>query len=161
MPTATSLPITWTATMVTASHWVGFTLPGIIELPGSFSGMNISPRPSLGPEASHLTSLAIFIMLAASPFIAPWQVTSASFEVSAWNLFSSVINGSSVSSAIFLATCLSKFLGAFIPVPTAVPPRASLYMPCIEAFICPRLLISINLQPLISWENLIGVASCR
>lgn len=26
--TATWFPITWAATMVTASHWVGFTFPG-------------------------------------------------------------------------------------------------------------------------------------
>ena len=39
MPTATSLPMTCTATMVTASHWVGLTLPGMMEEPGSFSGM--------------------------------------------------------------------------------------------------------------------------
>ena len=37
-PTATSLPKTWTQTMIMASHCVGLTLPGMIELPGSFSG---------------------------------------------------------------------------------------------------------------------------
>ena len=42
-PTATSLAITCTATMVTASHWVGLTLPGMMEEPGSFSGIWISP----------------------------------------------------------------------------------------------------------------------
>ena len=42
MPTAVSLPMTCTATMVSASHWVGFTLPGMMEEPGSFSGINIS-----------------------------------------------------------------------------------------------------------------------
>ena len=31
---ATSLPITWQAIIVSASHWVGLTLPGMIELPG-------------------------------------------------------------------------------------------------------------------------------
>ena len=35
---ATSLPITWQHSIVIASHWVGLTLPGMIELPGSFSG---------------------------------------------------------------------------------------------------------------------------
>ena len=29
---AQSLPMTCTATIVTDSHWVGFTLPGIMEL---------------------------------------------------------------------------------------------------------------------------------
>jgi hypothetical protein len=36
------------ATMVIASHWVGFTLPGMIEEPGSFSGSEISPMPQRG-----------------------------------------------------------------------------------------------------------------
>ena len=46
--------------MVSASACVGLTLPGMIELPGSFSGMRSSPRPERGPEASRRTSLAIF-----------------------------------------------------------------------------------------------------
>ena len=58
MPITVSFPITWTATMVRASHWVGLTLPGMMEEPGSFSGMEISPNPHRGPEASQRTSLA-------------------------------------------------------------------------------------------------------
>ena len=58
---ATSLPNTWQHSMVSASHCVGFTLPGMIEEPGSFSGMLISPMPQRGPLASQRTSLAIFI----------------------------------------------------------------------------------------------------
>lgn len=42
-----------------ASHW-GVTLPGMIELPGPFSGMLISPSPERGPEAGQRTSAAIF-----------------------------------------------------------------------------------------------------
>ena len=61
IPTATSLPITWAQTIVSASHWVGLTLPGMIELPGSFSGMRSSPMPLRGPEASQRTSLAILV----------------------------------------------------------------------------------------------------
>ncbi len=37
--------------MVSASHWVGLTLPGMIEEPGSFSGRISSPRPERGPGA--------------------------------------------------------------------------------------------------------------
>ena len=33
-----------------ASHWVGLTLPGMIELPGSFAGSFSSPSPQRGPE---------------------------------------------------------------------------------------------------------------
>ena len=44
----------------------------MIDEPGSFSGMLISPMPLRGPLASQRTSLAIFIRLAASPFSVPW-----------------------------------------------------------------------------------------
>lgn len=57
--TATSFPITWAQIMVNASHYVGFTFPGIIEDPGSFSGNNNSPNPDLGPEPKNLISFAI------------------------------------------------------------------------------------------------------
>ena len=71
MPTATSLPITCAQTMVSASHCVGFTLPGMMELPGSFSGIVISPIPQRGPTASQRTSLAIFMSDAGEPLSAP------------------------------------------------------------------------------------------
>ena len=48
--TATLLPITCEATIVSASHCVGLTLPGMIDEPGSFSGSDSSPRPQRGPE---------------------------------------------------------------------------------------------------------------
>lgn len=44
---ATWLPKTWAQTIVIASDCVGFTLPGMIEEPGSFSGSESSPRPHL------------------------------------------------------------------------------------------------------------------
>ena len=68
---ATSLPNTWQQSMVNASDWVGLTLPGMMELPGSFSGMRSSPMPLRGPDASRRTSLAIFMSEAASVFSAP------------------------------------------------------------------------------------------
>ena len=85
---ATSLPKTWQQIMVSASHWVGFTLPGMMELPGSFSGRLSSPRPLRGPEASQRMSLAIFMSAAASVFSAPCAATSASCAASAANLLS-------------------------------------------------------------------------
>ena len=45
---AALLPNTCAHTMVIASHCVGLTLPGMMELPGSFSGIVISPRPARG-----------------------------------------------------------------------------------------------------------------
>ncbi|SVK54582.1 Uncharacterised protein [Acinetobacter baumannii] len=79
--------------MVIASHWVGLTLPGMMELPGSFSGIAISPMPQRGPDASQRTSLAIFISEAASPLSAPCPCTNASQVANASNLFGAVTNG--------------------------------------------------------------------
>ena len=58
-----------------ASDWVGFTFPGMIDEPGSFSGMVSSPSPQRGPEASQRMSLAIFISAAASALSAPLAAT--------------------------------------------------------------------------------------
>ena len=101
MLTATSLPITCAASMVTASDCVGLTLPGMIELPGSFSGMVISPMPQRGPDASQRTSLAILLSDAASVLSAPCAFTSASWLASASNLLGAVTKGRPVSSASF------------------------------------------------------------
>ena len=129
MVIATSLPNTWQHSMVTASHWVGLTLPGMIELPGSFSGIVISPRPERGPEAIQRMSLAIFISAAASVFSAPWAESRASWPASAANLFSAVRNGSAsvCSSSVAMRVAYSGW--AFRPVPTAVPPAASCSTP--------------------------------
>ena len=68
---ATSLPITCAASITTASDCVGLTLPGMIDEPGSFSGMLSSPNPARGPDASQRMSLAILNKLTASVFSAP------------------------------------------------------------------------------------------
>ena len=107
IPMVTSLPITCAAIMVNASHCVGFTLPGIMLLPGSLSGIYNSPIPLLGPLDNILTSLAIFIKLTATVFKAPWASTIASCAANASNLFSAVTKGKPVSVAICFATTTS------------------------------------------------------
>lgn len=77
-------------TIVIASHCVGFTLPGMILLPGSFSGKLNSPRPHLGPEPRYLMSLAIFMSEQAMTFSAPWASTSASCAARASNYIHNV-----------------------------------------------------------------------
>ena len=62
---------TWIAIITMASHWVGLTLPGMMEQPGSLSGSLSSPMPQRGPEASQRMSLAIFISATARPRSAP------------------------------------------------------------------------------------------
>ena len=66
-PTTASLPSTCAHTISMASHCVGFTLPGMIDEPGSFSGRISSPSPARGPEPSQRMSLAIFASGTASP----------------------------------------------------------------------------------------------
>jgi len=45
--------------MVSASHWVGFTLPGMIDEPGSFAGKMSSCSPARGPAEISRMSFAI------------------------------------------------------------------------------------------------------
>ena len=111
--------------MSNASHWVGFTLPGMIELPGSLAGMRISPMPDRGPEASQRMSLAILWSDTATVLSAPCAATSASFEASASNLLGAVSNSRPVRR-VNQRAARSPISGcAFNPVPTAVPPSAS------------------------------------
>ena len=46
--TAESSPSTWMAIITIASHWVGLTLPGMIEEPGSFWGSLQFGEPGSG-----------------------------------------------------------------------------------------------------------------
>lgn len=57
---------TWMQAITMASHWVGLTLPDMIEEPGSLAGTTSSLIPQRGPEASQRMSLAIFISGTAS-----------------------------------------------------------------------------------------------
>ena len=105
------LPKICTQTWVSASHWVGLTLPGMIEEPGSFSGSDSSPRPERGPEPSRRMSLAILNSDAATVLIAPWLNTIASCAASASNLLGAVVNGSPVIAAMRSATISAKPIG--------------------------------------------------
>ena len=112
-------------TITMASHWVGLTLPGMIELPGSLAGNISSPIPHRGPEASQRMSLAIFIRLTARPRNVALAATIPSKPPWASNLFGAVTNDLPVSCPISSAICGPKLWGALSPVPTAVPPAAS------------------------------------
>src|SRR5471032_483824 len=104
-------------TITIASHWVGLTLPGMIEEPGSFSGKSNSPNPQRGPDASQRMSFAIFINATANPRNAAIAATIASSEPCAANLLGAVTKGQPVNSAILAAISTLKFGGALIPVP--------------------------------------------
>src|ERR1700685_4811574 len=115
--------------MVNASHWVGLIFPGIIEEPGSFSGILSSANPARGPHAYQRTSFAIFIRTPASVRNPALTFTIASCAESAANLFGAETNGLPVSYAILRAATSAQGGVAFSPVPTAVPPIASSQTP--------------------------------
>ncbi|MNT81423.1 hypothetical protein D3C72_2210180 [compost metagenome] len=71
-------------------------------------------------------SLAILNRAAAAALIAPWEKTMESCDASASNLFGAVTKGRPVILEISSATFSAKPIGALRPVPTAVPPWASL-----------------------------------
>jgi hypothetical protein len=97
-----SFPITCAHTIVKASTWVGFTLPGIIDDPGSFEGINTSPIPHLGPEDNMRISLAILFKETAICFKAPCDSTMASLADSASNLLLALKKLMLENSDIFL-----------------------------------------------------------
>ncbi len=68
MVMAASLPMTCAATIAAASGITGFTLPGMMLLPGCRAGSAISARPASGPLFIQRRSLAIFIRLTAITF---------------------------------------------------------------------------------------------
>ena len=114
------------ATIVIASDWVGFTLPGMIDEPGSFSGSRSSPIPARGPEPSQRMSFAIFISDAASVASAPLMNTNASWAASAANRFGAADERQARDLGDLRRAARRRTrAGAFRPVPTAVPPIAS------------------------------------
>ena len=145
--------------MVSASHWVGLTLPGMIDDPGSFSGSDSSPSPERGPDPSRRMSLAILNRLAATVFNAPWVNTMASCAASASNLLGAEVNGRPVISAILAATFSAKPTGALRPVPTAVPPCASCISIGSDISTRTMPLATCCTYPENSWPSVNGVAS--
>lgn len=73
--------------------WDWCRIPGMILLPGSFSGRLSSPSPQRGPEARKRMSLAIFIRLTATVFKAPDTSTMASWAARASNLLGADLKG--------------------------------------------------------------------
>uniref|UniRef100_A0A1B0FPG9 Uncharacterized protein n=1 Tax=Glossina morsitans morsitans TaxID=37546 RepID=A0A1B0FPG9_GLOMM len=88
--------------MVKDSHCVGLTFPGIMELPGSFSGNDSSPKPHRGPEPKK-----------------PSRAPRASKKLGAG------LKGKQVISLIRAEHFSANPLRVFKPVPTAVPPKAN------------------------------------
>mmetsp|Transcript_70798 Transcript_70798/g.188875 ORF Transcript_70798/g.188875 Transcript_70798/m.188875 type:complete len:203 (-) Transcript_70798:722-1330(-) len=121
----TSLPITRAAAMVMASAITGFTFPGMMLLPGATGGIMISASPARGPLPSKRMSFAILNSDAAIAFSCPWASTTPSWAAWASKWLGASTKGIPVHSASCLMVAPGKFCGVLMPVPTAVPPRAS------------------------------------
>ena len=80
-------------TIIIASAWVGLTLPGMIDEPGSFEGKINSIRPVRGPEPSQRMSLAILNRVTEAAFKPACARTIRSNVPWAANLFSAVWKG--------------------------------------------------------------------
>ncbi len=78
-----SLPITCAAIIVTDSGTTGFTLPGMMLLPGCSAGSAISPNPASGPLFIQRKSFEIFIRLTAKTLSWPDSSTAVSWLDSA------------------------------------------------------------------------------
>ncbi len=118
----TSLPITCAQTMHTASGITGFTLPGMMLLPGCRPGSAISPRPASGPLFIQRRSFAIFIRLTATVFNWPLISTAASWVLNPSKKLSLLRKFIRVAADRLAATRGPNSGCALIPVPTAVPP---------------------------------------
>ncbi len=64
--------------MAVASGITGFTLPGMMLLPGCSAGSAISPSPASGPLFIQRRSFAIFIRLTAMTLSCPESSTAVS-----------------------------------------------------------------------------------
>ena len=117
-----SLPRTSAHAIETASGITGFTLPGIILLPGCRASNSISDKPVSGPLFIHLKSLHIFIRTRDRFFNALDSSAALSCELRPWKKLLAGLtfrpDAFSTASQKFLA----KLLCEFTPVPIAVPP---------------------------------------
>src|ERR1051325_2475768 len=117
--------MTCAATMVTASHTTGFTLPGMMLEPGWIAGSVTSASPQRGPLFMSRTSFAIFMRLAATELRAPLAQQAPSCAPCASKWFEASwkdVPASLPSSAAMRRPNSGCVLS---PVPTAVPPIAS------------------------------------
>ena len=111
--------------MVSISVWVGLTLPGMIELPGSLVGSTSSPMPERGPLPSRRMSLAIFVSATASVPSVARQLHQRIVRGERLELVRRGAEGDTGQAGDLRDDGGIEPGGALSPVPTAVPPCAS------------------------------------
>src|SRR3989304_973188 len=103
----------------------GFTFPGIIDEPACTAGIPISDIPATGPDAINLISFASLLISRAKFRSADETVATANLLCKEYCISFSGFTG---SFEMFASCVIANFLyplGAFAPVPTAVPPSAT------------------------------------
>ena len=146
--TAASSPRTWMQTMIIASSCVGFTLPGMIELPGSLSGSTSSWIPVRGPDPSQRRSFAIFINETASARSAPLAATQGNFEL---NAMRPVIINNFLHSATILADACGKLREYCIE-------GTELHRDQIDDYVNRSLMLVTALSPVIGYDKASAIA---
>ena len=118
--------MTCAATIATASGITGFTLPGMMLLPGCSAGSAISPKPASGPLFIQRRSFAIFIRLTASVFELTGQLDRRVLRAQRLEVIvaAECERRPVVRCESSAANARPKFGCALMPVPTAVPPCA-------------------------------------
>ena len=114
-------------TITIASHWVGLTLPGMIDEPGSFAGSVSSPSPQRGPggQPAHVVG-DLHQRHRERRAARPMRATIASSDALGGELVGRRHEGQAGQLGDLGGDLLGRSpAGAFSPVPTAVPPAAS------------------------------------
>ena len=120
--TARSLPMTWKEAMLSISARTGFTLPGMMLLPGCTAGRWISSRPVAGPLDSRRRSLAMRSSVTARVRIEAEKSTGSAMLCIVSNKLSDSYSASPVSPDR-VCTMRRWYSGwALRPEPVAVPP---------------------------------------
>ncbi|OQA26267.1 MAG: hypothetical protein BWY59_01443 [Verrucomicrobia bacterium ADurb.Bin345] len=156
-----SLPITCRQAMFAASQMLGFTLPGMMDEPGSTAGSTISANPVFGPDASSRRSLQILCTSIAASFSAP---AISAMSVRNWVIsipFSAPSYVVEVSSPSSRTMTGRKSFFVLSPVPIALPPIPSLNNFWRAASMRRISFSSAHAYAANSWPRRIGTASAR
>src|SRR3989338_7809407 len=104
----------------------GFTLPGMIDEPALTAGIPNSDNPAIGPDAINLMSFASLPISSAKLRNTHERFATANLLCNEYCMSFSGVND---NFEIFASSAIAIFLypfGVFAPVPTAVPPNATL-----------------------------------
>ena len=141
-PMAVSLPMTCTATIVTASHCVGLTLPGMMDEPGS----SIMPGKVNPTQCEAVTMVAVQVM--GNDVAVSMAASQGNFEL---NVFMPVCIYNFLQSARLLADVMDSFEANCV---RGIRPNYD----AIQAHLDASLMLVTALNPHIGYENAARIA---